>query len=178
MGTWVEDNILRCLLERSLFQISPKYCQMVVTELHSLKNNRLKKKNTVHHLLCKHAHNWAACSFFGGIYRDFSNSTVTHGCRVWISTDICVWWETLGLTGLTKRTPGTPHVLTYHIQIPHRLQATVCQVRALSKSCSSRQVLIEDANNRKKKGKQSTLTLVSSCPCWENGDVKHSQQHW
>lgn len=85
----------------------------------------------------------SASSFVQGIYHDFPHSTLTHWCSVRISTDICVWWEALGLTGLTEATPITPMSWNITSRFPAGFRPVSLQVRVLSHSCSSRQDLIE-----------------------------------
>ena len=121
---------------------------VVIESLVQSDSSRLEKKENERFVLCANmpttgaVYPKAASSFVQGIYHDSPRSALTHRCRVWISADICVWWEALGLTGLAKATPSHPHVLRYHIQnSPQAPDQRFHRVRAPPLSRGSRQDL-------------------------------------
>ena len=97
----------------------------------------------------------AASSFVQGIYHNFTHSTLTHWCRVWISTDIRVWWEALGLTGRSEATPSTHMSSNITSRFPPGFRPVSLQVRALSQSCRRRQDVIEVSTKAVKCGEKN-----------------------
>lgn len=143
-------------------------------------------KKKVLHLVCECARHrgliFKGCQFicsgylsrFSPQHSDTFVQSVTHRCRVWISTDICVWWEALGLTGPTEATPSTHMFSNITSGFPAGFRPVFVQVRALSQPCSGRQVFIEGSTKAVKWGKmreQIMLAYFSLYQCWGNGGV-------
>ncbi len=139
---------------------------MVVIESYSLKNwlfavvseLQIEKKKKECFILCVNmpttgaSHSKTGSSFVLGIYHDFPHSALTHRRRVWISADICVWWEALGLTGLTEATPSTHMSSNITSRFPAGFGPVSLRVGALSQSRSGRRDLIGDSTKAIKRG--------------------------
>lgn len=108
----------------------------------------------------------------------FSHSTLTHWCIVWISADICVWWEsTWPNRPELKQHPAPTCPQISRPDSPVGFRPAFPQVPALSQPRSARQNLIEDSTAAVKweqMREQITLADFSPYLCWENGGVINS----